>query len=116
MKINHIAEILFAMHHVARITRDEELLESMRESVYLCADRIEKFFKALVTVFELKKLTEGIEDFEAELVDLDKKFQAMMPVNLELLDISREDVSFYAFIYALVDLRKALMRLSQALR
>ena len=116
MKVQHIAEILFAMHHVARVTNDEELLESMREPVDICAQRIRIFFQALITVFELKKLSEGIEDFEVELFELDRKFQAMMPVTLELLDISREDVSFYGFIYSLSDLRKALLRLAQALR
>lgn len=116
MKTFHMAEILFAMHHQVRMITDEELLEALQDSIEVCSLRIQKFFLALHTVFELRRLQEGLEDFDIELKELDHKFQSMMPVSLELLDMSREDISFYAFIYSLIDLRKALIKLAQALR
>jgi hypothetical protein len=116
MKIHHIAEILFAMHHHARFRFDRELLTDMREDVLECANKITGFLAALITVFELKKLKEGVEDFEHELTDLDRKFQSLLPVNAELLDMSSEDSHFYAIIYGMQDLRKALLKLGQALR
>lgn len=116
MKLHHVAEILFSMHHATRTPFDEELRTEMHDSMYVCAEKIKFFFKAFITVFELKKLTEGVEDFEQDLHDLDARFQTLIPVNLEVLDMSNEDVAFYALIYGLNDLRKALIKLGQALR
>jgi hypothetical protein len=116
MKVQQIAGILFAMHHSARCQFDEEVRTVMREPTYICAEKIKIFFSALITVFELRKIKEGVEDFEQQLHELDVKFQSLVPETPELLDMSREDVSFYAIIYALNDLRKALIKLGQALR
>jgi hypothetical protein len=116
MKIYQIAEILFAMQHVSRCTFDDEILNTMQEPLIECARRIQMFFKALSTVFELKKLTEGIDDFDTELFALDNKFQTLLPANLELVDMTREEVYFYEIIYDLNDLRHALIKLGQALR
>lgn len=116
MKLHHIAEILFSLQHASRTSFDSEIKTEMRDLVYVCADKIKYFFTAFITVFELKKLTEGVEDFEQDLHELDAKFQTLVPVNLELLDMSNEDVAFYSIIYALNDLRKALIKLGQALR
>ncbi len=116
MKLLHIVEILFSLHHAVRCHFDEEVRKEMRESVFVCADKIKIFFVALSTVFELKKLKEGVEDFEPQLHELDLKFQELMPVSVDILSIPRDDVAFYAIIYGLDDLRKALIKLGQALR
>lgn len=116
MKVHHIAEILFAMHHAARCQFDEEVRNTMRKSVYVVAEKIQEFFTALITVFQLQKLTEGVDDFEQQLHELDEKFQTLVPDVSEVIDMSQEDISFYQVIYALNDLRKALMKLGQALR
>jgi hypothetical protein len=116
MKLFHVAEILFAMQNAVRCRYDVEVVEVMRESVMICADKVKTFFNALITVFELKKLKEGVEDFEEQLHDLDTRFQTLIPTHVNLLDMSQDDVLFYEIIYTLNDLRKALMKLGQALR
>jgi hypothetical protein len=116
MKLHQIAEILFAMQHAARCRYDEEVRTIMRQPMMVCADKIKYFFDALITVFELQKLKEGVEDFEDELHNLDVKFQELIPSGGDLLDMTHDDVLFYEIIYTLNDLRRALIRLGQALR
>lgn len=116
LKAQHIAKILFAMHHAARYEFDKELLTMMRKPFYQCVEKISGFFNALITVFELQKLKEGVDDFEQQLHDLDKLFRDYLPANLELSEMSDDEVYFYELIYALNDLRTALIKLGQALR
>lgn len=116
MKIHQVAEILFAMHHTIRIEFDKEVIDTVRASVEDCAAKVKQLFDALITVFKLQKLTEGVEDFATELTQLDEKFQTLLPSSLSVVDMPTEDEKFYEFIYTLADLRKALIKLGQALR
>lgn len=116
MKIVHIAEILFSLHQHARCEFDSELLNDMRGTINACAEKINLFFDALLTVFELKKLIQGVDDFEAEYQALEQAFQKYMPMSLDLFQCNKQDMHFYAIIYAIADLRKALIKLGQALR
>lgn len=116
LKTQYIAKILFAMHHAARATFDKETLTTTHDDFYTCVAKINEFFTALITVFELKKLNEGVDDFEQQLRKLDNQFQTMLPINLELLDMENDLVCFYELIYGLNDLRSSLIKLGQALR
>jgi uncharacterized membrane protein YccC len=116
MKTYHLAEILFAMHNYARFNYDSELLDGMRDTVKICEEKVTHFLESLVAVFELKKLTEAVDDFAQDLRELDGKFQSLLPVSADLLDMSQEDSNFYAFIYDLQDLRNTLIKLAQSLR
>jgi len=116
MKVGQIGEILFAMHHLARYPFSDELLNTIREPLLQCVTRVEQFIAALVSVLELKKLTEGIVDFGAELMEMEEKFKVIVPPALEVAEVARDYVYLTEFIYDLRDLRSSLLRLTEALR
>lgn len=115
-KMQHVAEILFAMHYTVRQRPDIKIVKKIRAPLLECVTRLQYLFKAMITVFELKKITEGVEDCQAELYELETKLQALMPNYLELIDLPNDFSRIYEFIYGLKDLRFALMKLAQALR
>lgn len=116
MKLAHVGEILFAMHHLARYHFNEDLLSEIKQSLMQSVLRVEQFIAALITLLELKKLTEGVIDFYDEIVMIEENFKKTVPHSLELLDVDKQHVYFAEFIYDLKDLRNALILLAKALR
>lgn len=116
MKVGQMGEILFAMHHLARYSFSEELVNTIREPLWRCVIRVEQFIAALVSVLELKKLTEGVVDFGAELMEMEQKFKAIVPPALEMAEVAKDYVYLTEFIYDLRDLHSTLLRLTEALR
>ncbi len=116
MKVGQMGEILFAMHHLARYPFSDELLNAIREPLLQCIPCVEQFIFSLITILELKKLTEGIVDFGAELAEIEEKFRVMVPPLLEVLEVEKDTVYLAEFIYDLRDFRSAMLRLTEALR
>ncbi|MCD6039880.1 MAG: hypothetical protein K0S27_1280 [Gammaproteobacteria bacterium] len=116
MKVGQMGEILFAMHHLARHSFSDQLLNVIREPLLQCIPRLEQFIFSLITVLELKKLREGIVDFEAELATMEEKFRVMGSPLWEGLEGEKDAVYLAEFIYDLRDLRSAMLRLTEALR
>lgn len=116
MKVEQISDVLFSMHHLARYQYDKELIAKIRPTLLQYVEHVNQFFTAVVTVLELKKLSEEPSDLEHELITLQKQFFAVVPSSLELLDMRRDYVYLAAFIYDLKDLRTLLLKLGEALR
>lgn len=116
MKVGQVGEILFSMHHLARFSYDEELLNVVREPLLQCVLRVEQFMDAMVKVLELKKLSEGIVDFGGELEEMESRFKKVVPVAMEATRVATDYVYLTEFIYDMRDLREALLRLTEALR
>lgn len=115
-KVDHVGEILFSMHYLARHSFDPLLIEKIQKPLEQCKAGVQQFFSALVTVLALKKLNEGIEDFAGDIAKLENNFRAAVPLSLELLDISKEYIYLAEFIYELKELRTILLKLVEALR
>lgn len=116
MKISQISEILFALHYLARHPFDVKLLERTHDVFIQCVLKVNQFILALMTVLELKKLTEGVDDFEEEIALIENEFKKIAPISLELLDIEKASVYFVEFSYALKELHSSLVSLAKALR
>jgi len=116
MKVGQIGEILFAIHHLARYPYTEDLLNTIREPLLQCILRVEQFIAAIITVLELKKLSDGIVDFGPELAEIEDRFKALVPVALEAASVETDYVYLTEFMYDMRDLRSALLRLAEALR
>lgn len=116
MTVEQISDVLFSMHHLANCSLEQALIEQLQSSFDRCAIRVQEFFSGLVTLLELKKLSRPIADFSDELLALEEKFQAVVPLSIELLDVRRDYVYIAAFIYHLTSLRRLLLKLAQALR
>lgn len=116
MKVNQIGEILFAMHHVARFTYSDDLLNTIREPLLQCIVRMEQFIASLITVLELKKLSEGIIDFDSELAEIEARFKEIVSSAQEPISPSTDLLYLTEFIYHLRELRNALLRLTETLR
>lgn len=111
-----VAQILYSMHHIARHKFEPEFLKQFHDTVYNYLRQANNIFQALTQVLNLNKLTEGVSDLNEELIALEKKFLEVVPVSLELLDLSNDYVYFAALIADLKDLRASLVSLGQALR
>jgi len=116
MTIEQISDLLFSMHHLANCSLEQDLIEQLQSSFDRCALRVQEFFSGLVTLLEIKKLSHPIADFSEELDELEEKFQSVVPLSIELLDVKRDYVYIAAFIYNLTSLRRLLLKLAQALR
>lgn len=116
MKVGQIGEILFAIHHLARYAYSEDLLSIIREPLLQCILRVEQFMEAIITVLELKKLSEGITDFGPELEEIEKRFKEVVPVAMEAAMVETDYVYLTEFIYDMRELREVLLRLTEALR
>jgi len=116
MKMNQISEILFTLHHAARYEYDPELLNQIQKPLKRSRNKIEKFITALTTVLDLKKLTENIQDFYAEIIEIENDFKHLTPLRLELINNDKRYVYFAMFIYGLKEFHDALLRLAKTLR
>ena len=116
LKLERLGEILFSMHHLARHSFDEILVEKIREPVLQCAEKTKQFFGAFVTVLELAELKEGIDDFSEEIARFENQFRTAVPYSTELLDVSKDYVYLAEFIFELKELRRVLLKIAEALR
>src|SRR3989338_6136034 len=86
LKTDQISEILLSMHHLARHSFDETLLEKMRDPLLQCAEKAQQFFSALIKVFTLETLGVGVEDFASDIFTLENSFREAVPLSTDLLD------------------------------
>lgn len=116
IKVEQLSDVLMSMHHLARYEYEKELIAKIRPTLLQYVDNVNQFFRSVMTVLELKKLSEEPSDLENELAELQKQFFTIVPASLELLDMRRDYVYLAAFIYNLRDLRKLLLKMGEALR
>jgi uncharacterized membrane protein YccC len=116
VKVEQLSDVLLSMHHLARYQYEKELIAKIRPTLLQYVDNVNQFFTSVMTVLELKTLSEEPSDLEAELTELQKQFFTIVPSSLELLDMRRDYVYLAAFIYNLRDLRKLLLKMGEALR
>jgi hypothetical protein len=116
MKLEQMSNVLFAMHHLARYEYEKELIAKIREPLLQCAEHVNQFFIAMITVLELEKVTEKVSGLEEEIAELEKQFQIVVPLSLELLDMKPDYVYLAEFVYYFKDLRRILLKMDEALR
>jgi hypothetical protein len=114
--VEKIADILMSMHHLSRYEYEKELVAKIRPVLLQYVDNVNIFFNSVITVLELKKLSEEPSDLSHEMAELQKQLFTIVPANLELLDMRRDYVYLAEFIYNLKDLRKLLLKMGEALR
>ncbi len=119
-KVEEISDILFSMHHLVRYQYDKELIAKIRPALLQYVEHVNQFFESVITVFELKILSEEPRDLEnkleKEMSELQSQFFGIAPSSLELLDLKRDYVYLAAFIYNLRDLSKLLLKMGESLR
>ncbi len=116
MKFEQIGEVLFALHHLARYEYDQELLDDLQLPLMTCKESIDEYLSAIISVLQLKKLTNTKNNLEKDIDELEKKFHLLVPLSLELLDMKRDYVCLAQLIYYFKDLRKLLLKLGETLR
>lgn len=116
MQLNHLAEILFAMHYLTRFTYDREWIAAMESSLTQCEQGMTEFVAAIMTLLDLEKLKEGVIDFEDQINNIECIFNKIISVPLELLEIYNNAKYLAEFIHNLRELRVVLIQLAKALR
>ncbi|MHB1948917.1 MAG: FUSC family protein [Gammaproteobacteria bacterium] len=114
--VERVEQILFSMHHLARYRFDPVLLKDLHDPLLTFVGQAHNTLRALTTVLNLNTLKEGISDLNEEMQQLEKAFKKIVPLSLELLDMSKDYVYLAAFIQDLKDLQLTLFKLAQALR
>lgn len=116
IKMGETSELLFAMHHLARYSFDPHLLLKVRKSLIHLERKVRRFFIALTTVLQLKKLNVGIDDFSDDIRKIEKNFKKAVPLKLEMMDVEKDYVYLIELIYDLKDLHDAMMKMAMAVR
>ncbi len=116
MKVEQMSDVLMSMHHLARYQYDKELIAKIRPTLLHYVEHVNQFFISIVTVLELKVLSEEPSDLEHEMTELQNHLFTIVPSSLELLDMRRDYVYLAAFIYDLKELRNLLLKMGEALR
>jgi len=115
IKLEQVGQILFAMHYVARYSIDPALLELLQQPIKQCILKLEKIILDLVDYVELTVPHQ--EDVLIDAVgELESTFREVIPIPLELLDMSKEYLYLAEFVCDLKDLQKILLKLAEALR
>lgn len=116
MQLNHLVEILFAMHYLTRFSYDKEWIATMEGSLLQCEQGVTEFVAAIMTLMDLEKLKEGVVDFEDHITHIEFIFNKIMPVPLELLETYSNARYLAEFVHNLRELRVVLIQLAKALR
>jgi hypothetical protein len=116
VKIDQLGEILFSMHHLAHYSFDSFLLEQISEPLLIFSNKVKQFIDAIITVLNLKDLSEQVGDMAQSIARLEQQFRTVVPYTTELLDVSKDAVYFAEFIFELKELRFILLKLAEALR
>jgi len=111
-----LEQILFSLHHIARHPFSPVFLKDMNSPLISYVDHANKILQAIVTLLNLKKITEALDDLSDEVRILEKEFQTQVPFSIELLSLSKDYIYFAALIADLKDFRKTLLFLAEALR
>src|SRR3990167_3000110 len=80
LKTDQISEILLSMHHLARHSFDETLLEKIRDPLLQCTEKVQQFFSALIKVLTSETLGGGVDDFAAVIFSFDNNFREAVPL------------------------------------
>lgn len=116
MQLNHLVEILFAMHYLARFSYDRNWIATIESSLLQCEQGVNEFVAAIMILMDLEKLKEGVVDFEDHISHIECIFNKIMSVPLELLE-THSNVRYLAeFAHNLRELRVVLIQLAKALR
>jgi len=93
-KMQQVASILFSIHYASRTLPEKKTLKKIRAPLQGAVTRMQVLFKALATVFELKKLSDGVEDCQSELYELENAYQALIPEGVDLANMPKDFVRF----------------------
>lgn len=116
MKISEVSEILFSIHHLARYPFPNELLEVIKIPLLESLKKIEQFFESLIQVLNLKNVIGETFDFYQDIEMMESHFKKKVPLNLDIIDVSKEYVYLIEFIYNMRELHAILIKMAEALR
>jgi hypothetical protein len=116
MKISEVSEILFSIHHLARYPFPNELLEVIKIPLLESLKKIEQFFESLIHVLNLKNVIGEPFDFYQDIEMMESNFKKKVPLNLDIIDVSKEYVYLIEFIYNMRELHAILIKMAESLR
>jgi len=114
IKLEQAQEVLCALNYL--VLRDLQW-QGVRETTELFNKSLQgnrDLLHALIRYFETKFFIVS-QDFTADIVELEKALQDIVPPKLELLEIAPEYLALTAFVRELKDLRNALLQLTASL-
>ena len=116
MQLNHLVEMLFAMHYLTRFNYDKAWIATMESSLLQCEQGVTEFVSAIMTLMDLEKLKEGVVDFEDHITHIEFIFNKIVSMPLEILETYSNAKYLIEFVHHLRELRIVLIQLAKALR
>jgi hypothetical protein len=116
MKISEMGEVLFALHHLARFSFSNEILDVIAQPLQAMTIKVGPFFQGLMDTLSLKSLTPGMADFGEDIDTMEQLFKNTILPPPDMLEASKESVYLIEFMYNIRELREILIKMMQALR
>lgn len=114
--VERLGQNLFSLHQIARHPFDSVLLEDLRVPIEDFKKQVDIILSALITVLQLNKLPESVNDLSEEEAQLQNAFDTVAPPTLELITLTPDYILLAAFIADCKDIRAILLRLGQAVQ
>lgn len=117
VNLERITELFFSMNYLAHRGIEITLLSEFSQYLSDVIEKNNELLAVLVDYFSKGKLTniESESDFTSDMAALEEILNRYVPSNLELLDISPDNVTLTALVRDLKDLRGLLLQLVMAL-
>jgi hypothetical protein len=114
--VDKIGMLLFSMHREASHRLDADMRSSLALPLKNNIEMVQKMIATIVAILSLDRPKAMPEDVIPEDNSLEKIFQKCIPPSIELLELSKDYMSFGAFLSDLRDLKLSLLKLLEALR
>ncbi len=116
MKLNQLAEILFAMNYLTQFPYDKEWIVTIESPLMQCKQGVDEFVAAIINLLDLEKPKKDVTDFEDAINAMDAVINKMRPGPLDLLDTQNPIKYLIEFAYQLRELRFVMIQLAKACR
>lgn len=113
--IERIMEILFSLHYLILQPFDRTTTQALLMQLATTMEKNQELLVILLEYFQYKKITPFTTDFTSDIAQLERALQAIVPDNLEFMDISEHSLTLAALVRDSKDLRELLLQLVTAL-
>ena len=122
INLERITDIFFSMHYLVSrhaehifLPKEDQGLQALRHAMAHCMQKNEELLVILMGYFKDNQLKDIQSDFTSDMTELENMLRLVVPVTLELLDISPDYVTLTALVRDIKDMRKLLLQLVMSL-
>lgn len=115
INLEHMTDLFFSIDYLISRDVDAALLKALSNSFSVAMQKNDELFHALIDCFENNKIKNTESDFISDISELENTLRHLVPDNLEILDLSPDNITLIALVRNIKDLRGLLLQLVMAL-